>query len=103
MAGVQICHPCVEEMYLLSGDLISEYGIGHGGAYFWRPPQIPHGPHGSHGGAFMLIRFVQGSHRNDWTDNKREFLLKPSYQPALPDGLHDLERLGNATLPSRNY
>jgi hypothetical protein len=103
MAGVQICHPCVEEMYLLSGDLISEYGVGHAGAYFWRPPQIPHGPHGSHGGAFMLIRFVEGSHRNDWTDNKIDFQLDPDYRPALPDGLPDIDRLEQAAVPPRNY
>ena len=103
MAGVQICHPCVEEMYLLSGDVISEYGVAHAGAYFWRPAGIPHGPHGSHGGAFMLIRFVEGRHRNDWTDTRLEFQLNPSYRPALPDGLDGLDRLEQAAQPIRNY
>ncbi len=103
LAGVQIRHPCVEEMYLLAGDLISEYGISKPGAYFWRPPDIPHGPHGSHGGAFMLIRFVEGRHRNDWTDKRVDFHLKPDYRPTLPAGLPDMERLQAAATPTRNY
>ena len=103
LTGVQICHPCVEEMYLLSGDLISEYGIAQAGAYFWRPANIPHGPHGSHGGAFMLIRFVEGRHRNDWTDKEMAFDLTPEYRPALPDETCDRERLTQAAAPSRNY
>jgi hypothetical protein len=103
LTGVQITHPCVEEMYLISGDLISEYGVAQTGAYFWRPAEIPHGPHGSHGGAFMLIRFVEGRHRNDWTENERDFQLDPDYRPALPDGLHDRERLAQAVQPTRSY
>ncbi len=81
----------------------SEYGISQAGAYFWRPPEIPHGPHGSHGGAFMLIRFMEGTHRNDWTDTKRQFDLNPAYRPALPEGLGDVARLKQAATILRNY
>ena len=103
LAGVQITHPCVEEMYLLSGDIISEYGVAKAGAYFWRPADIPHCPHGSHGGAFMLIRFVEGRHQNDWTEKQMDFELTPEYRPALPDGQHDRQRLEQAAAPARNY
>ena len=90
-------------MYLLSGDIISEYGIAKAGAYFWRPAEIPHGPHGSHGGAFMLISFVEGRHRNDWTENQIDFQLTPEYRPVVPDGSHDLQRLEQAAARARNY
>jgi len=90
-------------MYLLSGDVISEYGISQAGAYFWRPPEIPHGPHGSHGGAFMLIRFLQGRHRNDWTDRRVEFELYPSYRPVLPEGRTDLQQVKLDAAAARNY
>jgi hypothetical protein len=80
-------HPCVEEVYLLAGDIVSEYGILHPGAYFWRPPMIAHGPHGSHGGAFMLVRFVEGRHVNDWSAAPGDFDPDPPYRPVLPDAV----------------
>jgi hypothetical protein len=80
----QIAHPCVEEMFLFSGDIISEYGVMETGAYFWRPPMIYHGPHGSRHGAFMLIRFVEGKHINIWGDEPRQFDPHPPLQPVIP-------------------
>ena len=82
----QIAHPCVEEMYLFSGDVISEYGVMQAGAYFWRPAMIFHGPHGSRNGAFMLIRFVEGEHVNIWADEPSYFDPHPPLQPVIPQG-----------------
>lgn len=80
----QIAHPCVEEMYLFSGDVISEYGVMKTGAYFWRPPMIFHGPHGSRNGAFMMIRFVEGKHENIWADSLQHFNPHPPLRPVIP-------------------
>ena len=83
----QISHPCVEECYLIAGDIITEYGVMGPGAYFWRPANVPHGPHGSRYGAFMVIRFVEGLHENHWGDVPAEFRLDPPYRPVLPASL----------------
>lgn len=89
-AAPPISHPCAEEMYLLGGDVVSEYGTMRSDAYFWRPPNIPHGPHGSHTGAFMLIRFMDGRHANHWADELRAFDPDPPYRPVLPPELDKL-------------
>lgn len=88
-AAPPISHPCAEEMYLLGGDVVSEYGTMRSGAYFWRPANIPHGPHGSHTGAFMLIRFIDGRHENHWADEPRAFDPDPPYRPVLPPHMSD--------------
>ncbi len=80
-----LAHPCVEEMFLLSGDIIAERGIMHAGSYFWRPPDIWHGPFGSRYGNVCLIRFMEGHHVNNWGDEKLPFSLTPDYNPDLPD------------------
>ncbi len=80
-----LAHPCVEEMFLLSGDIIAERGIMHAGCYFWRPANIWHGPFGSRNGNVCLIRFMEGHHVNNWGDEKLPFSLTPDYNPDLPD------------------
>ena len=80
----QIAHPCVEEMYLFSGDVISEYGLMQTGAYFWRPAMVFHGPHGSRHGAFMMVRFVEGRHENIWADELSYFDPNPPLRPVIP-------------------
>ena len=86
-----LAHPCVEEMFLLSGDIIAERGIMHAGAYFWRPPNIWHGPFGSRNGHLCVIRFLDGHHVNNWSKEKYPFSLTPEYRPDLPDSLKHLE------------
>lgn len=81
----QIAHPCTEEMYLFSGDVISEYGVMQAGAYFWRPPMIYHGPHGSRHGAFMMVRFVEGRHENIWAEELSYFDPHPPSRPVIPE------------------
>jgi hypothetical protein len=80
-------HDCVEEMYLLGGDLIGERGTMYEGAYFWRPPGQWHGPFGSRRGSLSLIRFCDGQHRNIWSEDVREFSLTPAHAPQLPEEL----------------
>lgn len=82
-----LAHPCVEEMFLLSGDIITERGAMHAGAYFWRPPDIWHGPFGSRNGNLCVIRFLDGHHVNNWSDEKYPFTLTPDHKPDLPDDL----------------
>ncbi len=95
----QLAHDCVEEMYLLGGDIIGERGTMYEGAYFWRPPGAWHGPFGSRRGSLSLIRFVDGHHRNLWSDSRQPFVLEPEYAPQLPPELRDAA--GAAWEPSR--
>lgn len=83
----QLLHHCVEEMYLLGGDIIGERGVMYEGAYFWRPAGLWHGPFGSRRGSLALIRFAEGPHHNVWSDEVREFSLTPAHAPALPPEL----------------
>jgi hypothetical protein len=96
----QLLHHCVEEMYLLGGDIIGERGVMYEGAYFWRPAGLWHGPFGSRRGSLALIRFAEGRHQNVWSDEVREFSLTPAHAPALPP-----EFAGGADQPwqPRNY
>ncbi len=80
----QLRHDCVEEMYLLGGDIIGERGTMYEGAYFWRPPQVWHGPFGSRRGGLMIIRFSEGRHANEWGAERRPFSLTPAHAPAIP-------------------
>jgi hypothetical protein len=85
MREAQLRHDCVEEMYLLGGDIVGERGVMYEGAYFWRPPRIWHGPFGSRRGSLSLIRFVDGHHRNEWSTHELAFDFAPLHQPALPE------------------
>lgn len=88
----QLRHPCVEEMFLLSGDIVGERGVMVAGAYFWRPPELWHGPFGSRGGNQCLIRFVGGHHVNIWSDEALTFSFNPPHAPVLPDEMKPYDR-----------
>lgn len=83
----RLAHDCVEEMYLLGGDIIGERGTMYEGAYFWRPPRRWHGPFGSRRGSLSLIRFCEGRHHNMWSDDVQPFTLEPAHAPELPPEL----------------
>jgi hypothetical protein len=85
----QLRHDCVEEMYLLGGDIIGERGTIYEGGYFWRPPRIWHGPFGSRRGSLSIIRFAEGRHANEWGDRQLPFSLIPAHAPALPAAAPD--------------
>lgn len=95
----QLRHDCVEEMYLLGGDIIGERGSMYEGGYFWRPPRLWHGPFGSRRGSLSIIRFAEGRHANEWGPQRLPFSLTPAHAPTLPEGLPP--SVGAAWLPPR--
>ena len=83
MKGRQEKKSAVEECFLLEGDLIGHLGTMRSGAYYWRPPFIPHGPYGSKNGSLSIIRFVGGQEDHLWGGEEVEFEMNPIYQPVL--------------------
>jgi hypothetical protein len=49
-------HECVEEFYVLQGDVTGRAGTMTAGAYVWRLPYMNHGPYWSEGGLALLLR-----------------------------------------------
>ena len=88
--GPRESHPVVEECFMIAGSLAGPPGTMHPGAYFWRPPAIPHGPYGSRWGAVSLIRIVGGKHENIWSKDEVGFSFDQAYDPILPDRLAHL-------------
>ncbi len=86
----ELHHPCVEEMFLLSGDLSGPQGIMRTGAYFWRPPGIWRGPFASRLGYIGVFRFLGGHHVNIWGEKQTEVSLTPKHNPVLPDDLKSI-------------
>ena len=85
-------HPVVEEMFLISGELIGPQGVMRPGAYFWRPPEAWHGPYGSKTGCLMLFRTVGGPLSTVYTDHEQDFEWNPDgYHPILPPELARLQ------------
>lgn len=99
--GPRESHPIVEESFMIAGSLVGPQGEMHAGAYFWRPPGIPHGPFGTRWGAVALIRFVGGRHVNIWSADEAPFDFHQRYDPVLPP---EMEHLRNTPwLPARPY
>ena len=80
-------HPVVEEMYLLSGESHGNRGVMRPGAYFWRPPRIPHGPYGTLTGNLYFFRTKGGPLATEYVNTERPFQWWPEYDPVLPQGL----------------
>lgn len=89
-------HPVVEEMYLLSGELVGPLGVMQPGAYFWRPPEEWHGPFGSKTGNLFLFRTKGGPLSTEYTEHEVDFTWSPDHQPILPP---ELEEYGRETAP----
>ncbi|MSO66133.1 MAG: DUF4437 domain-containing protein [Alphaproteobacteria bacterium] len=85
-----LTHPCVEECFMLAGDLTGPQGVIGVGGYFWRPAGIPHGPFGSLNGSLSLIRFVYGKHINVWGNEEISYTFSPPHRPILPPELATL-------------
>lgn len=77
-------HPVVEEMYLLSGEVHGDRGVMRPGAYFWRPPGVPHGPYGTQTGNLYFFRTRGGALTTTYVDAGRPFRWWPDYDPVLP-------------------
>ncbi|MBL8629750.1 MAG: cupin domain-containing protein [Rhodospirillaceae bacterium] len=82
-----LTHPCAEESFMLSGDMIGPHGRMTTGSYFWRPAEIAHGPFGTRDGGMSLIRFRHGKHVNVWGAEQTPFSYDTAYQPAIPPAL----------------
>lgn len=91
--GPQETHPVVEESYLIAGSLTGPHGTMYPGAYFWRPPGIPHGPFGARWGAVSFMRFVGGRHVNEWSVTEAPFSFDAPYDPVLPPELAHLAQI----------
>lgn len=89
-------HPVVEEMYLLSGELVGPLGVMQPGAYFWRPPEEWHGPFGSKTGNLFLFRTKGGPLSTVYTEDEVDFSWSPEHNPILPA---ELEEYGRETAP----
>lgn len=90
LKGPQETHPTIEEAYIIAGSLTGPLGTMWPGAYFWRPPGIPHGPFGTRWGCVALIRFLGGQHVNQWSQGDAPFSFDAPYAPILPPELSAL-------------
>ena len=78
-------HPCVEECFMLQGDILDgPFGDMTPGDYFWRPPHIEHGPMMSRSGALFLTRARGGPMTVDWYDVPGAAQLIADYAAARP-------------------
>lgn len=78
-------HPCVEECFLIEGDMAMTQGNMRDGAYFWRPPMIPHGPMGTRRGFFGFFRSKEGeAFATQWSEAKTPIDWDAAYRPILP-------------------
>lgn len=82
-------HPTVEEMYLLSGEVHANRGVMRPGAYFWRPPEVPHGPFGTLTGNLYFFRTKGGPLTTEYVAPDRPFQWWPPYDPVLPPSLEN--------------
>jgi hypothetical protein len=80
-------HPCVEEMFLLTGDLAMSSGVLQSGAYFWRPPMIKHGPMGTKNGFLGLFRAKEGHFSTIWSETNGPIPWNAAYAPVVPASL----------------
>jgi uncharacterized protein DUF4437 len=80
-------HPTVEEMYLLGGEVHGNRGVMRPGAYFWRPPSVPHGPYGTQTGNLYLFRTKGGDLSTTYVEPARPFRWWPEYDAVLPPEL----------------
>jgi len=80
-------HPTIEEMYLISGETHGNRGVMRPGAYFWRPPEIPHGPYGTLTGNLYLFRTQGGGLSTRYVSAEQPFRWWPPYAPVVPEHL----------------
>jgi len=82
-------HPCVEETFLLEGDMSMTMGVMLTGAYFWRPPNIEHGPMGTRAGFLGLFRCKGGPLTTEWANAPTPIKWDAPFDPILPDNLRE--------------
>lgn len=91
-------HPHVEEFFMISGDMSVHCGVMRAGAYFWRPPGIPHGRDCTRSGYLLFCR-TPGSNRtvSHWSSERYPVSFQPAHRPVLPP---ELCAAGAEALPS---
>jgi hypothetical protein len=77
-------HPVAEEEFALAGDIHMPNGVMLEGAYFWRPPGIPHGPFGTVGGTLHLCRGKGGLYSTRFEAATEPFAWDRPFRPILP-------------------
>ncbi|MSO66126.1 MAG: DUF4437 domain-containing protein [Alphaproteobacteria bacterium] len=85
-------HPCVEEEYALTGELVGPHGTMRPGSYFWRPPGIEHGPFATLTGCLRLVRGVGGKYTATLADAPDPPRFDVPYRPILPPAYRDYVR-----------
>lgn len=98
--GPQERHDCVEEMFLISGDYLSNVGTMRAGAYFWRPPGIAHGPYGTRFGNLALIRTLGAPLENNWSRDEVAISRDPPLAATVPPALRHVTRSSGWQPPS---
>jgi quercetin dioxygenase-like cupin family protein len=83
-------HPVAEEVFLIAGEISMPMGTLKPGAYFWRPPHIPHGPVGTRKGLFGLFRCKGGPLTTEWSKDETPIDWNPAYRPYLPEPMKHL-------------
>jgi len=83
----QEIHGCAEEVFLLSGDLVSPAGAMTAGAYCSRPAAVTQGPYASRGGGLALVRTHGTPQSTEHSAHELELERAPQYQPVLPPAL----------------
>ncbi len=82
--GAVEIHPVVEEMYLLSGDIIGPHGSMKEGAYFWRPEGLRHGPFATAAPTLHLFRAKGGPLSTEFYPPEEALGWEMPYKPILP-------------------
>ena len=87
--GAVEIHPVVEEMYLVSGEIVGNIGSMKSGAYFWRPPGVRHGPFATREACVHFFRTKGGPLSTVFEEPEIPFRWQPSYpyKPILPAAL----------------
>lgn len=88
--GAVEIHNVVEEMYLVSGEIIGPFGHMRTGAYFWRPPGLRHGPFGTGKPSLHLFRTEGGPLHTIFETPKDPWDWRVPYNPILPPDLAPL-------------
>jgi hypothetical protein len=87
--GAVEIHPVVEEMYLVSGEIVGNIGSMKSGAYFWRPPGVRHGPFATREACVHFFRTKGGPLSTVFEEPEIPFRWQRSYpyKPILPAAL----------------
>ncbi|MDX2221124.1 MAG: DUF4437 domain-containing protein [Rhodospirillaceae bacterium] len=83
-------HPVVEEMYLISGEIIGPFGHMRTGAYFWRPPGLRHGPFGTARPTLHLFRTEGGPLSTVFEPPGQPWDWQVPFSPILPPDMAHL-------------